>query len=87
MFSLPSNPIPVKLPYCQVESPSSARTIITAGVKGPALLPPNKRYQPHPPHQSPSLTSGLYKTVLVTTATTVLIHSPVASMISYWKWK
>ena len=82
MFSLPSNPIPVKLPYCQVESPSSARTIITAGVKGPALLPPNKRYPPHPPHQSPGLTSGLYKTVLVTTATTTPTATVQPTLVS-----
>ena len=56
----------------QVEVPSSARTIITAGVA------PNKRYQPPPP----GLTPALYKTVLVTGATTTPTATVQPTLVS-----
>ena len=60
----------------QVESPSSARTIITAGVR--AVLPPNKRYQPPPA----GLTPALYKTVLVTTASSTPTATVQPTLVS-----
>ena len=69
----------------QVESPSSARTIITAGVKAPAVVPPSKRYgapPPPPPGLYPTPSSTFYKTVLVTTPTTTPTATVQPTLVS-----